>query len=193
LMQVTKAVIVMKVQFEKPLRESIQPLPESYLGKDQEMAYVEAKSQLFSEPFPQLCEVIGSGVENIFEANPGIDPVCRFEELAPNPEAVLQPQLLAEGESELIKTGVENDLSRPHLVGKFHNLRETKSCDLKDSGIESAGCKVYKRSVECEFLALFPPSDHRGDMVLGHGVEKFSRQVDLRVKAAAVQKFEVLV
>ena len=52
LMQVLMAIVVMKVQFEKPIRESIQPLPESYPGKDQQMAYIKAKTQFCTKFFP---------------------------------------------------------------------------------------------------------------------------------------------
>ncbi|HSG06022.1 MAG TPA: hypothetical protein VLB09_06460, partial [Nitrospiria bacterium] len=52
LMQILKTVVVVKVQFYKPVRESIQPLGESYLGKEQKMAGIKAKPQILAELFP---------------------------------------------------------------------------------------------------------------------------------------------
>jgi hypothetical protein len=193
LMQILMAVVVVKMQFEKPVRESIQPFLESHLGKDQKMTGIEAKSQFFTEFFPQFDEVIGPCVENIFEADPGIYPACRFEEFTPHLQAVLQPQIFVEGKSKLVETRMEHDLPRLHLVGQFHDLGETEPGDFKDPGIESSGGEIDKRGVKCESLTFFPPSDHLGNVTFGDGIEQLTRQIDLREKAAAVQKLEVLV
>jgi len=193
LVQILMAVVVVKVQFEKPIRESIQPFLESYPGKDQKMADIKAKSQFLTEFFPQLGEVIGPCVENIFEADPGVDSACRFEEFTPHAQAVLYPQLLAKSEPEFVETGVKHDLPRPHFVGQFHDLGKAEPCDLQDPRVETAGGEIDKGSVKCEFLTVFPPFDHCGKVVFSDGIKKFPRQVDLREKAATIQEFEILV
>jgi hypothetical protein len=193
LMQILKTVVVVKVQFEKPIREGIQPLGESYLGKEEKMADIQAKSQIFTEFFPQFDQVVRPCVKNIFEADPGIDPACRFEEFAPNLETVLQPQLLTECEPELVETRVKHDLARLDPFGQFHDLGKAEPGDLQDPGIESAGGEVGKGGVEGESLTILPPFDHGGNLIFGDGIEEFGGKVDLGEKAVAVQKLQVLV
>jgi len=191
LMKVPVTVVVVKMKFDKTVRKSVQPLGQWDPRKDEKMAYIETKSKVFAEFFPQSGKVVGTCVEYIFEADAGLDPARRFEEFTPHPEAVLEPQLLTEGKTELVETRVKHDLPWSDLFRQIHDLGEAQSGYFQDPGIEPPGREIRKGGMKCHPLAIFTPFDHGGDVILGQGIEEFSRQVDLGKKTDAVQKIKV--